>query len=73
MQIKDGIIAAFVLVDFMIGVQADDEIISHLLRLFQEIDVTHVEHVKSADRVHDFVTRGGFFTLGELQKEYKTE
>ena len=49
--------------------QSDDEIIAHFLSLFEEVNVTHVEHVKSAHRVHDFVPGSRLLTLRKLERE----
>ena len=48
MQIHDGIIRTFVLIDNRIGVKSNDQKVSLKGSLFQKVQVTNVEKIKSS-------------------------
>ena len=48
MQIHDGVIRTFVLVDNRIGMKSNDQKVSLKGSLFQKVQVTNVEKIKSS-------------------------
>lgn len=46
--------------------QANNQIVSMLLGLFQKIDMTDVEQIESAGDVHNLIIRLWSFSVGEL-------
>ena len=48
MQIHDGVIRTFVLIDNRIGVKSNDQKVSLKGSLFQKVQVTNVEKIKSS-------------------------
>lgn len=52
MQIHNGIIATLIGVDNGICVQAHNQIVAQFAGLFQEIQMTHVEEIKSTGHIY---------------------
>ena len=48
MQIHDGVIRTFVLIDHRIGVKSNNQKVSLKGSLFQKVQVTNVEKIKSS-------------------------
>jgi hypothetical protein len=55
MEVHNGVIGSFVLVDNWVGVQADNQIIALSSGFFQEIQMTDVEQIESSGHVNDFI------------------
>jgi len=66
-QTHDGVVAALVVVDHRVLVDADDQVVAEARRLGQEGQVAHVEQVERAGHVDDAVAGRRLAPLRELR------